>query len=115
MPGPRRACRDDKQRLDWLRRKAIACGFAIETVGLSLLEWRNTKPLQSKGGALIETHEVARRRAFGPGSSQRLGAVRFDGVLVVTDLDRFRTALTAGIGAAKGFGFGLLSLAPASC
>jgi CRISPR system Cascade subunit CasE len=96
-----------------LRRKANACGFAIETVGLTLVEWRNTKPLQAKGGAPIETHEEARRRAFGPGSPQRLGAVRFDGVLVVTDLDRFSTALPAGIGSAKGFGFGLLSLAPA--
>src|SRR5579859_7349707 len=29
-PGPRHACRDDDQRLDWLRRKASAGGFAIE-------------------------------------------------------------------------------------
>src|SRR5262249_54431595 len=77
MPGPRRASRGDEERLEWLRRKGSACGFAIETVGLTLVEWRNTKPLQAKGGAPIETHEQARRRAFGPGSSQRLGAVRF--------------------------------------
>jgi CRISPR system Cascade subunit CasE len=114
MPGPRKACRDDEQRLDWLRRKGNACGFAIETVGLTLVEWRNTKPLQAKGGAPVETHEEARRRAFGLGSPQRLGAVRFDGVLVVTDLECFRTALAAGIGPFKGFGFGLLSVAPAS-
>ncbi len=113
--GPRRACRDDEQRLDWLRRKANTCGFAIETVGLSLVEWRNTKPLQAKGGGPIETHEEARRRAFGTGSPQRLGAVRFDGVLVVTDLDRFRKAVAAGIGSFKAFGFGLLSLAPDTC
>lgn len=111
MLGPRQACRDDEQRLDWLRRKANACGFAIETVGLSLVEWRNTKPLQAKGGAPIETHEEARRRAFGPGSPQRLGGVRFDGVLLVTDLDRFTKAVAAGIGSFKAFGFGLLSLA----
>jgi len=111
--GPRRACRDDEQRLDWLRRKAKACGFAIETVGLSFVEWRNTKPLQAKGGALIETHEEARRRAFGPGPPQRLGAVRFDGLLEVTDAAKFLETLRTGIGTAKGFGFGLLSVAPA--
>jgi CRISPR system Cascade subunit CasE len=112
MPGPRTACRNDEQRLDWLRRKGNACGFAVETVGLTLVEWRNTKPLQAKGGAPIETHEQARRRAFGPGSHQRLGAVRFDGVLVVTDLDFFTKAVATGIGSFKAFGFGLLSLAP---
>jgi CRISPR system Cascade subunit CasE len=111
MLGPRRACRDDEQRLDWLRRKANDCGFAIETVGLSLVEWRNTKPLQAQGGTPMETHEEARRRAFGPGSPQRLGAVRFDGLLEVTDSEEFLNTLRAGIGSAKAFGFGLLSLA----
>jgi CRISPR system Cascade subunit CasE len=112
MAGPRRACRNDEQRLDWLRRKANDCGFAIETVGLTMVEWRNTKPLQAKGGVPIETHEQARKRAFGLAAVQRLGAVRFDGVLVVIDRDRFKTALVNGIGSFKGFGFGLLSVAP---
>lgn len=40
-------------------------------------------------------------------------AVRFDGVLSVTDLALFRKTLQQGIGSAKGFGFGLLSIAPA--
>lgn len=110
--GPRRACRDDAQRLDWLRRKGVACGFVVETVGLTLAEWRNTKPLQAEGGTPIESHEDARRRAFGPGAPQRLGAIRFDGVLVVANLDLFETALTSGLGTQKAFGFGLLSVAP---
>jgi CRISPR system Cascade subunit CasE len=38
-------------------------------------------------------------------------AVRFDGILVVTDADTFRQTLHQGIGSAKGFGFGLLSIA----
>jgi hypothetical protein len=33
-------------------------------------------------------------------------------VLVVTDVDLFTKAVTAGIGSFKAFGFGLLSLAP---
>lgn len=112
-PGPRRACRDDEQRLEWLRRKGNANGFAVETVGLTAVEWRNTKPLQKSGGTASETHEAARRRAFGPGDPQRLGAVRFDGVLFVTEVEGFTKAVVAGIGSFKAFGFGLLSLAPA--
>lgn len=112
MPGPRRACHNDEQRLEWLRRKAGECGFAIDSVGLSIFEWRNTKPLQAKGGARTESYEEARRRAFGPGARQRLAAVRFDGTLIVTDAQKLRQTLHTGIGTQKAFGFGLLSLAP---
>ncbi|HVZ38487.1 MAG TPA: type I-E CRISPR-associated protein Cas6/Cse3/CasE [Candidatus Kapabacteria bacterium] len=38
--------------------------------------------------------------------------VRFDGVLEVTDADAFINTLAAGIGPAKAFGFGYLSVAP---
>jgi CRISPR system Cascade subunit CasE len=40
-------------------------------------------------------------------------AVRFDGILIVKDPAKFRETLREGIGSAKGFGFGLLSIAPA--
>lgn len=39
-------------------------------------------------------------------------AVRFEGYLQVTDGDRFREILKNGLGSAKAYGFGLLSLAP---
>ncbi len=112
MPGPRRACMDDEQRLGWLRRKADAGGFVVESVGLTLLEWGNTKPRQSKGGSPAETREQARKRAFGSGARLRLTAVRFDGVLVVSDPEKLRHTVRNGIGTQKAFGFGLLSLAP---
>ena len=41
-------------------------------------------------------------------------SVLFEGVLEVTDAERFRQALEQGIGSAKAYGFGLLSIAPAS-
>jgi CRISPR system Cascade subunit CasE len=40
-------------------------------------------------------------------------AVRFEGVLEVADPEAFRSLLATGVGPAKGFGFGLLSVAPA--
>ncbi len=45
------------------------------------------------------------------GRWQRLYSVRYDGLLEVTDPDRFTRAVAAGIGPAKAFGFGLLSVA----
>lgn len=47
------------------------------------------------------------------GTEAWLLAVRFEGVLKVTDADQFRQTIASGIGSAKGFGFGLLSVAPA--
>jgi CRISPR system Cascade subunit CasE len=43
---------------------------------------------------------------------QRLRSVRYEGVLEVTDADIFGETLACGIGPAKAFGFGLLSIAP---
>jgi CRISPR system Cascade subunit CasE len=37
--------------------------------------------------------------------------VDFEGILEVTDPEEFAAAVTAGIGPAKAFGFGLLSVA----
>ncbi|MGA3325329.1 MAG: type I-E CRISPR-associated protein Cas6/Cse3/CasE [Terriglobia bacterium] len=43
---------------------------------------------------------------------KRLRSVRYDGILEVTDPDKFRNTLLRGIGPGKAFGFGLLSVAP---
>ncbi|TVT61952.1 type I-E CRISPR-associated protein Cas6/Cse3/CasE, partial [Amycolatopsis rhizosphaerae] len=39
-------------------------------------------------------------------------AVRYDGHLIITDRDAFTAALQTGIGPAKAYGCGLLTLAP---
>lgn len=46
------------------------------------------------------------------GHNTNMFSVRFDGLLKVTDVDVFYSTLRSGIGSAKGFGFGLLSIAP---
>lgn len=48
------------------------------------------------------------------GSNVTIGFARFDGVLTVTDAAALRTAMTRGIGPAKAYGCGLLTLAPIS-
>jgi CRISPR system Cascade subunit CasE len=42
----------------------------------------------------------------------RFVSAQFDGILQVVDVDKMHAAIANGIGSAKGFGFGLLSLAP---
>jgi CRISPR system Cascade subunit CasE len=54
------------------------------------------------------------RREFRRGSGHvMLDTAQYDGVLEVTDAALLRHALTHGIGSAKGYGCGLLTLAPA--
>jgi CRISPR system Cascade subunit CasE len=89
--GRRVTVRGDEALREWLERKAGAAGFEVKSVRINGSRWRDTK-----GGK----------------TSQALGAVQFDGILVVTDPDKLREAVRNGIGPQKAYGFGLLSLAP---
>lgn len=42
----------------------------------------------------------------------KLSRVTFEGILKVTDLDKFKTALTKGIGREKAYGMGLITVIP---
>jgi len=80
---------------EWLARKAADSGFRVLAVEVS--------PEGKERGRIhraAETHDLT------------LLAVRFDGLLQVTDVTRFQGVLRIGIGSAKGLGFGLLSVAP---
>jgi len=81
----------DDARLAWLARKASESGFAL----CSVTQASESPP---------ECQAKAHRAVF--------SAVRFEGVLRVTDPERLLSVLEGGVGAGKGFGFGLLSLAP---
>ncbi|GMV90129.1 MAG: type I-E CRISPR-associated protein Cas6/Cse3/CasE [Chthonomonas sp.] len=88
--GKRRALRDRDEIFAWLERKAVASGFEVVEAAFDRIYW-----FESKQGK----------------DPKSVGAVQFDGVLVVTDPDRLREAVRNGIGPQKAYGFGLLSLA----
>ncbi len=90
--GKRLGLLREAEQLAWLQRKAENGGFRIESVEVI-----------PEGMTIGHRKETA--------SDLTHLAVRFDGVLHILDPDRFRITLEAGIGSAKGFGFGLLSLA----
>ena len=58
---------------------------------------------------LGEKPDGQRKHRFG---SSEFSAALFNGILRVTDAGKFADAVANGIGPAKGFGFGLLSVAP---
>jgi CRISPR system Cascade subunit CasE len=87
--------REEDQRA-WLKRKLEEAG--AEPVACAVIPQglrRSAKEVQ--GGQTTQTH----------------CGVLFDGLLEVCDPIRLQQALECGLGAAKGYGFGLLSLAPA--
>lgn len=85
------------QQLDWLIGKSDALGVDIGT---------SEEPTV---GVVARGVETFRRE----GARVTLSRATFEGVLEVTDPAQLRAAITAGIGPAKAYGCGLLTLAPA--
>ncbi len=95
--GKRVPVRND-QFLDWL---ADWCIRPDEPSGFSI----------NKGSTVIQPGYIYVNKG-GNGEGHRLRSVRYEGILEVTDPDKFRSTLLRGIGPGKAFGFGLLSVAP---
>ena len=99
--GRRVAIIREEAQLAWLSRKAEGGGFRLNEADVRVAE-----PGRDFGLTKIDPQTGKRQRV-------ELHIVQFDGYLLVSDPDRFIATLRAGIGSAKGFGCGLLSLAPA--
>ncbi|GIJ52215.1 type I-E CRISPR-associated protein Cas6/Cse3/CasE [Virgisporangium aliadipatigenens] len=86
------------EQQQWLADRAERCGFALapQTDGQPNLTVHRRQTLSFRRGAGTVTLTVA----------------TFDGILDITDAQAFRKTLTAGIGHAKAYGCGLLTIAP---
>lgn len=91
--GQRLGLFEEADQLVWLRQKAETSGFAIGNVHIV-----------DEGFSSGKTKEQQNLKFF---------AVRFEGHLQVTDPELLQQAIQNGIGPAKAFGCGLLSLARA--
>ncbi len=118
--GKRVDLRGDEQWLRWLWRKGQAAGFGLISAETGqLLEREPRLP-----GNVPAVRVTAQSRRWGHqqrpqvvskdsrGNPLTFASVLFEGLLEVTDADRFRQALVEGIGSGKAYGFGLLSIAP---
>ncbi len=95
--GKRLGLYKEEERLRWIERKARENGFRITDVRLrdrGAVRCVTTKTEASAG------HQVV------------FSAAQFDGALQVVDESTFSRAWVDGVGAGKGIGFGLLSVAP---
>ncbi|MCC7350774.1 MAG: type I-E CRISPR-associated protein Cas6/Cse3/CasE [Phycisphaerales bacterium] len=85
---------DDASLRNWIDRRALTSGFEITD-------------LTSAQAGYVFVNKTGKS-----GQGYRLRSVRYEGTLQVLDAAIFRGALLTGIGPAKAFGFGLLSVAP---
>lgn len=94
--GKRQGILTQEKQEDWLRRKGELGGFV---------------PLSTE----VVAEHFRRQTLTGQNDAEtRLShfSVKYEGVLQVTDPEAFLRSIITGIGSAKGFGFGLLSVAP---
>jgi CRISPR system Cascade subunit CasE len=104
--------REDEQ-LAWLEgkglggREGVPGGFALAVVkGGPETESVVSVQVRSEGKV------SGRKKGLAPGQVMTHLSVLFEGRLRVTDPDAFRSTIVGGIGSAKAYGFGLLSIAP---
>lgn len=93
--GKRRGLVREEDQRAWLERKAAEGGFRVLSVRITREGAANGEVRRGE-----EAHNLL------------LLAVRFDGLLQVVDPERLVATVQRGVGSGKGFGFGLLSLAP---
>lgn len=86
---------------DWFVSRGEVLGVVAERGGFVVTSQR-TDDFRRRGETAVD----------GRPSRVVISSARYDGVLKVTDPDMLRRALTTGVGSAKAYGCGLLSLAP---
>lgn len=83
-----------KYQLEWLHKKAQKCGFILENDKFTVVGDVNY-----------------RFRRKGQNDDVKLGVAIYEGELTVSDVELFKAALVQGIGRAKAYGCGLLTIA----
>lgn len=104
-PGKRIPLTDPTQQVEWLLRKAQTHGFVVEH-----------DPYAVDGYALTLTSEpqqLGSRTHNAEKHALTHAIVRYQGTCTITDAAAFKAALYNGIGPAKAYGCGLLTIAPA--
>ncbi|MCF0260479.1 MAG: type I-E CRISPR-associated protein Cas6/Cse3/CasE [Erysipelotrichaceae bacterium] len=89
--GKRRSLKDDDQRMNWLMKKGEANGFCVDPCQTAILQ---SGPLVFKRNKETIT----------------LASTLFQGILYVTDREKFLKALMEGVGHGKSYGLGMLSI-----
>jgi len=110
MAGKRVGLVREEEQTAWLERKGRTGGFALLSSGQTggLVESRQPLAVEVR----TEGKQTGRKRDHTHAHTMTHLSVLFDGRLRITDAEAFRETLLRGIGSAKAYGFGLLSIAP---
>lgn len=95
--GKRHVWRTEQEQIAWLIRKGVQHGFSVG----------------EGGGVIVSGQHTFRGAKYAQETEHHIVVVGIDfgGLLQVTDSELFFETMKSGIGAAKGFGCGLLSVA----
>ncbi len=91
----------------WTVRKGMQHGFSLP----KLASFDLSESLQGQVDVRISQEQMLRGNQHS-GNAVRIFSVLYDGILKVTEPDKFRDALQTGIGHGKVMGLGLLSVVP---
>jgi CRISPR system Cascade subunit CasE len=91
----------------WIARKGEQHGFSLPI----LASFDLSETPQKRIDVRVSQEQMLRGNQHS-GNPVRIYSVLYDGIVMVTDLDKFRTALQTGIGHGKVMGLGLLSVVP---
>lgn len=91
----------------WLERKGQQHGFSLP----KLASFDLSESSRERVDVRVSEEQMLRGEQRS-GNGIRIFSVLFDGILTVTEPEKFRTALQTGIGHGKALGLGLLSVAP---
>ena len=98
----------EEEQYKWLKRKAEQNGFIIESSKIS----KELPNMMTREGMKITGYKKGKNpKTKEKGYKLTFNGVQFDGILRITDVDKFLLSISTGIGPAKAFGFGMLSIA----
>ncbi|WP_297449125.1 type I-E CRISPR-associated protein Cas6/Cse3/CasE [Ferrovum sp.] len=98
--------RTDEQET-WLERKGKQHGFSLP----QLASFDFSEAPQERIDVRISQEQMLRGKQH-TGNGIRIYSVLYDGILVVSEPDNFRSTLETGIGHGKAMGLGLMSVVP---
>lgn len=96
-----------KEQETWIKRKGDQHGFSLP----QLAAFNLSESQQEHIDVRISQEQMLRGKQHA-GNGIRIYSVLYDGILTVTEPDKFMDALQTGIGHGKAMGLGLLSVAP---
>jgi len=119
MKGKRVELLHEEQQIDWLNRKGrmqeSGLGGGFEIVFHEMTTHDNQTILTPKLKVIPEGKTYNSKRVGDSRCSTTHFTVLFEGLLEVTDPNAFIRTICRGVGPAKAFGCGLMSVAPVSC